>query len=86
MRKIKIDERDFSDVHALMAQLKEALDFPDYFGESPAALRDCLGDICEPTRITIVRRDPTPDTWFDRASSIIVRASLENECLSVRIR
>ena len=86
MREIVIDERDFDDVQALMAQLKAELDFPDYFGGSPAALRDCLGDVCEPTRISIVRRDPTPDTWFDRATSIIMRSSLENDRLSVSIR
>lgn len=86
MREITIDERDFAKPAELMAWLKDALDFPDYFGGSPAALNDCLGDVCEPTRISIIRRDSTPDTWFDKATLIIVRAAMENDYLSARVR
>lgn len=86
MREITIDERDYSSPQSFMAWIKDALDFPSYCGNSPAALYDCLGDICEATRITVVRRDPTPDTWFDRMTLIIVRASMENENITVRVR
>ena len=86
MQELTIDERDFSEPAQLMGYLKSELEFPEWFGGNLAALNDCLGDICEPTRITIVRRDPTPDTWFDKVCTVIVRVALENECLKVRIR
>ena len=82
MHEITLDERDYRKPAELMAFLA----FPDYFGGNLRALNDCLGDVCEPTRITIVRRDPTPDTWFDKVTMVIVRASMENDDLSVRIR
>lgn len=86
MKEITIDERDFQEPEQLMNYLKETLAFPEWFGGNLRALNDCLGDICEPTLITIIRRDPTPDTWFDRASITIVRASMENDELRVRVR
>ncbi len=86
MRDITIDERDFAGPRDFMAWIKEALEFPEYAGNSLAALHDCLGDICEPTTISILRRNPEPDTWFDKASLCIVRASMENDNVKVRIR
>lgn len=86
MREITIDERDFAGPRDFMAWIKEALEFPEYAGNSLAALYDCLGDICEPTTISILRRNPEPDTWFDKASLCIVRASMENDNVKVRIR
>lgn len=86
LRKIVIDERDYRYPSDLMDALKRELGFPDYFGGNLPALNDCLGDICEDTRITIIRRDPTPDTWFDKVTLAIVRASMENDCLRVHVR
>lgn len=86
MQEITLDERDYREPSELMAFLAAELAFPNYFGGNLRALNDCLGDVCEPTRITIVRRDPTPDTWFDKVTMVIVRASMENDDLSVRIR
>ena len=86
MRTLTIDERDFATKEELMSFLANSLEFPSYFGGNLAALHDCLGDISEPTRITIIRRDPTPDTWFDRATIVIVRAALENDYLEARVR
>ena len=81
-----VDERDFARPAELMDYLQRKLDFPAWFGGNLRALNDCLGDISEPTRITIIRRDPTPDTWFDRATIVIVRAALENDYLEARVR
>lgn len=86
MREITIDERDFESPHAFMAWVRQAFALPEWTGGSPAALHDALTDVCEPTRITIVRRDPTPDTWFDKATLVVVRSAMENECLRVRVR
>lgn len=86
MREMTIDERDFAGPKELMAWLKAELDLPEWFGSSLPALYDLLGDICEPTTITVVRRDPTPDTWFDKATMAIVRSAMQNEYLRVRIR
>lgn len=86
MREITIDERDWERPQDLMAWLKEELAFPAYFGGSLPALYDCLGDICEATYVTIVRRDPTPDTWFDKATVAFMRVAMENDNLKVRVR
>lgn len=53
MRTIVLDETLFdtrADVHAF---LKQALDFPSYYGANLSALSDCLGDICEDTCIIV---------------------------------
>ena len=86
MREITIDERDWESPQELMEWLKVELSFPDYFGGNLPALYDCLGDVCEPTSVTIVRRDLTPDTWFDKATLAFVRTAVENDNLKVRIR
>lgn len=86
MREITIDERDWAEPHQLMDWLKERLEFPVYFGGNLPALYDCLGDICEPTEVTIIRRNPDPDTWFDKATMAFVRMAMENENLKVRVR
>ena len=86
MREITIDERDWRDPAELMGFLKGELGFPAWFGGNLRALNDSLGDVCEPTRITIIRRDPAPGTWFDRVALVIVRAALENDFLDARVR
>ena len=86
MRTLTIDERDFESPRQLMAFIKHEFALPEWFGSSLPAFNDFLGDICEPTAFTIIRRDPTPDTWFDKATLCIVRASLENDNLRVRVK
>jgi RNAse (barnase) inhibitor barstar len=86
MREILIDERDFTGPRDFMAWVKQTLSLPEWTGNGLPALHDVLTDICEPTRITIVRRDPTPDTWFDKATMAIIRATMENDRLTARIK
>lgn len=69
-----------------MAWMKDELSLPEWWGKGLPALYDALTDISEPTRITVIRRDPTPDTWFDKATLCIVRAAMENDRLQARVR
>ena len=86
MREITIDERDFDSPQQLMGWVRETLALPEWWGGSLPAFHDALTDICEPTLITVIRRDPTPDTWFDKATLVIVRSAMENECLKARVK
>lgn len=86
MRTIQIDERDFASADQLMAFLACELEFPAYFGGNLRALNDCLGDLCEPTRIKVRRRYGGAGTWFERTTLILMRAACENNNLQVRIR
>ncbi len=89
MREATIDEAALSgadDMHALLAR---ELGFPDYYGANLSALSDCLGDVCEPTRIVVRRRRSagggagSSAGWLDRALRVIERAARENPSLDV---
>ena len=86
MREIIIDERDFDGPRMFMAWVKQTLDLPEWTGYGLPAFYDVLTDICEPTTITVIRRDPTPDTWFDKATVAMARAAMVNDRLKLRVR
>lgn len=53
MREIHLVGRGFAteaDVHDFLAH---KLGFPPYYGRNLSALQDCLGDVCEPTRLLV---------------------------------
>ena len=55
MKEVILDETQFANLKAVHAYLAESLAFPAHYGKNYAALSDCLGDISEPTIITVVR-------------------------------
>ena len=100
MIEVAIEESQFASADEVHAYLAHQMAFPDYYGSNLDALNDCLGDVCEPTAVTIERL-PTaalyepadvsgrvsPDLpWFDRFCLVLVRAARDNPCLTVTMR
>lgn len=68
------------DKHGLHRAFREALTFPQWYGNNLDALYDCLTEISEPTHLVIQNLPPIPgfrETLEDSAK--------DNECLSVTI-
>ena len=81
------EERD--ELHAFLAQ---ELALPAHYGRNLDALADCLGDVCEPTLMGIVRTRDTGDgdeaplaSYFDRLCLCLLRATRENPWLDCEI-
>ncbi len=70
------------DIHEV---LKEALAFPDYYGENLDALYDCLTDICEDTAIGFCQRDDESEAaaYLRKAQRVFLDAEEENPHLAV---
>lgn len=83
MRTITFCEHDFVTPEQMHAFLQKQLEFPAYYGGNFSALSDCLTDISQPTRIIIDRDGSTDEPWFNKACSIMARAAMENENLSI---
>lgn len=73
-----------SEVHEYIAA---SLGLPEYYGKNLDALRDCLGDISEPTLISLVRTREEADLaqWFDKLALALMIAARENPVLDVEI-
>ena len=82
-----------ANVHTLISG---ALGFPAYYGSNLSALSDCLGDICEPTRIVVKLADEesyrayaafrkgantAEPRWIDRFIRVLERSARENPAL-----
>ena len=78
-RRVVLKEYKLESVDQAHAQLAQELDFPDYYGNNLDALEDCLGDICEPTRIVLRRDEDEPKVWFDELVQVI-RHSAQRSC------
>ena len=53
MKTIRIDVTNIKTVKALHIYLAYMLEFPAYYGRNLDALRDLLGDVCEPLRVEL---------------------------------
>jgi len=84
MRVIHIYERDATDHQAVHDQLKRSLGFPDHYGANLDALADCLGDVSQPTHLSL-ERDGSADRWFDVLCTVVERAASHNPALSCEI-
>lgn len=60
--------------------LKEALNFPDYYGKNLDALYDCLCEIGVETEIVLINSEEVPKDLIDT----FIDASAENELLSFK--
>lgn len=68
------------------AHIKERLRLPDWYGNNLDALNDCLGEINEPTRITVrfaQRLEQTPDGYGKKILGVLQAAADENEALQI---
>jgi len=83
MRELILDQNEFADAAAVHRALADGLDFPDYYGANLDALYDCLGEICEPTRLVVRRAEGESQAWFERFCVVLNDAAEENECLDV---
>ncbi|MBO7674193.1 MAG: barstar family protein [Atopobiaceae bacterium] len=85
-RKITLREGELespAEAHRLLAQ---ELDFPDYYGANLDALEDCLGDVCEPTRIVLKRSRHEPKPWFDGFVEVVAESAQRSCFLGCVIR
>lgn len=82
-----IFESSFKEKEAVHAYLASALDLPEHYGANLDALLDCLGDISEPTLISLIRtREEGPlARWFDRLALTLMIAARENPSLDAEI-
>ena len=62
--------------------IKEALQFPDYYGENLDALFDCLMDICEETTISIAGSDRADPAVL----AVFCDAKEENPHIALQLR
>jgi ribonuclease inhibitor len=86
LQKVTLKEDELAVAADAHARIAEKLDFPDYYGNSLDALADCLGDICQPTRITIVRSADERKDWFDAIVETIKECCQESSYVGCVIK
>ena len=89
MKEVRIIGPRCSSQETLHAFIAKKLGFPDYYGANLSALADCLSEMCEPARITIVLNDydiePGMQAYLLRFVQVCAREALVNENLSLVI-
>ena len=88
MKKIIIDGIEMTSVEKVHEFLKDALDFPDYYGENLAALWDMLTDIVDPIEICVINKDKFREHLGSSADAFIdvfKRAQSEYGCVRLKI-
>ena len=80
---IHLNGNDITNREQLHDALSEALELPEWYGRSLAALYDCLTDLSVPTTIH-VENWPEED-YMQRALAVLRDAAEENELLQVRL-
>lgn len=69
--------------------IKERLRLPEWYGKNLDALNDCLGEIGEPTRITVrfaPQLEKMPGEYGIRLLSTLKAAASENKNLNITLR
>ncbi|MBQ6395444.1 MAG: barstar family protein [Atopobiaceae bacterium] len=85
---LELHEDLIPDRNALYAGFADALDLPEYYGKNLNALEDCLGDVCEPARIRVIRSRGEASrvcSILDKVCVMLLRAARENPALDVEI-
>lgn len=85
MRELTIRERELAGPKELHALVARELGFPSWYGNNLSALADCLGDVSQPTRVTLVAEEE-PSAWFLKATRVFRRVAHENPSLQVSVR
>lgn len=70
------------DIHGI---LKEALQFPEYYGENLDALYDCLTDLAEDTAVGFCQRSDESDAaaYLEKVKRVFMDAEADNPHLAV---
>ena len=84
--KVVLNEKDLATMEDAHEVLAAKLDFPDYYGANLDALEDCLGDICEPTRVVLVRDPLEHKLWFDALQEVVCESAQRSCYLGCSIR
>ena len=88
-RRLTLNARRMTTRDQAHAHLKERLRLPDWYGNNLDALNDCLGEIGEPTRITL-RFSPALEQNLGehglRLMRVLENASAENQNIRVVLR
>ena len=82
-----LDASRVTDRPSLHAELRSALELPDYYGRNLDALYDCLTDIFEPVTLLIVdadRLEPALGDYADKLIATLKDAAEENLQFSFR--
>lgn len=82
MKEIKL-ELFSSDKNEIQDNIKEAFNFPDYYGRNLDAFHDCLSEICEDTFIEIIMDENDP--YHQKVIKVLKDSANENENIKVEI-
>ena len=86
MKKVTIDLTNIHTPRGMHAYIAYVMNFPAYYGRNLDALSDMLGEIAEPTLLTIRRPAALPlelEAFFPRLALVLHDAQEENENLQV---
>lgn len=86
---LTVDLSGIKTVEELHAALKEAFEFPEYYGGNLDALHDCLTDITEPTEVTFAGYKAAKkalEADFYAFRNVVEDSADENENLTVKWR
>jgi ribonuclease inhibitor len=78
MREIILDCSTISCAKQLHKALKEALQFPEWYGHNLDALMDCLTELEEDTHLVLIGWDQSAE-YSSRFESVFTHAATENE-------
>lgn len=80
--KITLDALRLNDKNEAHKYLKEAMNFPEYYGENLDALHDCLTEL-DGTEIEFLNREKLSGGYFDRVFQVFLDSSEENDNLRI---
>ncbi len=89
MEKITLDIEKMKTPEAAHRYLRDALNFPKYYGENLDALNDCLGDIDKPLLVKIpkaLKSKKYLGEYGERIIEVFLFAEEENLMLKIEVK